>query len=101
MRWLAASSALIGQTVETLREHEVLRAAVTEELATELDLPEDSTLAELISAVDSPVDMILSDLAEVLRASTAEVDLLVRGNDELLLSLIGPDHKQHVAEHSP
>jgi hypothetical protein len=83
-RWLNRADAQVRAAVDELRTSEVLRAAEVEALAAALDLPPESTLAELAALAPEPWPPVLTEHRDALRALVAEIDVATQENRRLL-----------------
>lgn len=83
-RWLGASTYEVELVLEQVRENELLRSLVVDDLADELDLPPAPSLADLAGALDEPWRSTFVDHRRELIAVAAEIDAVVRANRGLL-----------------
>ncbi|WP_375496732.1 flagellar export chaperone FlgN [uncultured Jatrophihabitans sp.] len=89
-RWLARATAQVSEHIEALREIEVVRSMITDQLVEELRLPASSSLLDLAAAAGEPTVSIHRDLHAATSALVEEIDRTMRVNDDLLLALVGP-----------
>lgn len=83
-RWLPRAAREVDQVLETLRETELLRAVVSDEVATDLGLAANPSLRVLAGAAAGPWPTILLDHRDAFLAHVREVGELAAANDELL-----------------
>jgi hypothetical protein len=69
----------------------VLRAAEVQTLAAALDLPPETTLADLAAAAPEPWGLLFGEHRDALRALVAEVETATRENRRLLHADTGAD----------
>ena len=83
-RWLPQANEEIEFALEQLRGTEVLRAAETDAIADELDLPSPATLAQLEAAADEPWATLYGEHRRALLELIAEVEQVTAENRKLL-----------------
>jgi hypothetical protein len=83
-QWIALSTEEVDDAIEEVRRHERSRIALVEDLAPLLGTAPDASLRDLIGAVDTPWDMVLTEHhTEFLRLAT-EAEDAAKSNRDLL-----------------
>lgn len=85
-RWLAHATREVEMVLERIRETEVLRAVQVEEVATELGLPPNASLAALADAAGTPWSELFREHRVAFLTLTAEVTAMAEANRDLLSS---------------
>lgn len=83
-RWLNRADDEVRAALERLQLAEVTRAIQVQVLATRLNLPESTTLAELAAIAPEPWPLVLSEHRTALRAAVAEIEAVSAENRRLL-----------------
>jgi FlgN protein len=83
-RWLARADDEVRSAIDQLRTGEVLRAAEVDQLAVQLGLDADASLAELAEASPEPWGTLFADHRTALRALAFEVQGVADENRRLL-----------------
>nr|WP_308116796.1 flagellar export chaperone FlgN [Nocardioides sp. TRM66260-LWL] len=82
--WLMRAAREVEQTLETLRETEVLRAVAADEAASLVGLPPNPSLSALAEACEEPWHTILLDHREAFHAVTGRISAMADANRELI-----------------
>lgn len=85
-RWLGLATQEVELVLDQVRETELLRTVVVDDLAAGLGLPPGASLADLVDALDEPWRAVFADHRKALVTVSAEIEAAVRANQELLTS---------------
>lgn len=84
VRWLARATDEVEAVLEEMRQTELLRAVVVDQVAAELGLGVDASLQDIIEASPSPWDEIFEEHRRAFLVLTDEVQAIAATNRELL-----------------
>lgn len=84
--WLMRAAREVEQTLETLRETEVLRAVAADEAASIVGLPPNPSLRALAEACDEPWRTILDDHRAAFESITRQITAMADANRDLITS---------------
>jgi hypothetical protein len=83
-RWLNRADAELRAALEQMRAAEIIRAGEVEALALQLNLPLDTTLAQLIEVAPEPWPAVLAEHRAVLRSMVHEIEAVTADNRRML-----------------
>lgn len=85
-RWLPTAAREIEEVLDAIRETELLRGIVADELASTLGLAPNPSLQQIADASDEPWRSIWLDHRETFTSVSAEITAMAENNRELLTS---------------
>jgi hypothetical protein len=83
-RWLSHAAKEIEDVLDAIRMAELARAVEVESLATDLGMPDNASLRELVAAAPAPWAHILDEHRQAFLVSTEEINGLAATNRELI-----------------
>ena len=83
-RWLMRTAREVDAVLATIRETEILRSVVSDQVAAEIGLEHNPSLRALASAVDEPWRTILAEHHEAFVTLTREIGALADANRDLI-----------------
>jgi hypothetical protein len=107
-RWLSHAAKEIEDVLEAIRNAELARAVEVESLATDLGMPSNASLRELVASAPAPWAHILDEHRQAVLVATEEINGLAASNRELIsrgqrdvqdaLSWLGEDRETEYAQ---